>query len=114
MPYLLIQTNQSVSEDQINTLMSKASKTVSEILGKPENYVMVSIQASMRMLFAGTDQDLAYVELKSIGLPENSTPELSQALCSLINTELGIDKKRIYIEFANAERHMWGWDNRTF
>lgn len=114
MPYLLIQTNKNIAAERIQALMSKASKTVSEILGKSENYVMVAVQDSMHMLFAGTDQELAYVELKSIGLPEDTSPELSQGLCTLINSELGIDSKRIYIEFSNAQRHMWGWDNRTF
>lgn len=114
MPYLLIQTNRKMSEEQANSLMSKTSSTVSEILGKPENYVMVTIQHSQHMLFAGNHDHLAYLELKSIGLPENSTAELSQALCSLIHSDLGIDTGRIYIEFANAERHMWGWDKRTF
>jgi hypothetical protein len=75
---------------------------------------MVAIEAGQDMLFAGSSDPLAYLELKSIGLLETATPALSAALCQLISAELGIEQNRIYIEFANAARHLWGWDGTTF
>lgn len=114
MPYLKIQTNQTVDEDAQQALMKKASALVAGQLGKPENYVMVTIQPAQAMLFAGTDGPLAYLELKSIGLPESETKSLSESLCTLMAQELDIEKNRTYIEFANAPRHMWGWDGDTF
>ncbi len=114
MPYLLIRTNQNIDAGQQTEVLAAASICVAEQLGKPEQYVMVSLHQRQAMLFAGSDAPLAYLELKSIGLPENSTTQISKALCQLINTLLGIDTDRIYIEFSNAERHMWGWDEGTF
>jgi phenylpyruvate tautomerase PptA (4-oxalocrotonate tautomerase family) len=114
MPYLKIQTNQPLDEAAQLALMKKASTTVAGLLGKPENYVMVSIQPAQAMLFAGSDGPLAYLELKSIGLPESETKSLSDSLCTLMAQELDIEKNRTYIEFANASRHMWGWDGDTF
>lgn len=114
MPYLTIQTNKSIDDKLKSELMRQASQTVSEILGKPESYVMIALPPSMPMLFAGSDDPLAYLELKSIGLPDEATTALSEALCSMINESLGISKERIYIEFSNAQRHMWGWNGRTF
>lgn len=114
MPYLTIQTNKAIDEHSKTELMKQASQTVSEILGKPESYVMISLPPSMPMLFAGSDEPLAYLELKSIGLPAEATTALSEALCTMINGSLGIAKERIYIEFADAQRHMWGWNGRTF
>lgn len=114
MPYLTIQTNQVFDTAKSQQLMKKASQTVSELLGKPESYVMVAIPPAVPMLFAGSDDPLAYVELKSIGLPEEATSTLSDALCALINENLGIAKDRIYIEFANAKRTLWGWNGGTF
>jgi hypothetical protein len=35
-------------------------------------------------------------------------------LCGFITQELGIAAERIYIEFSGPERHMWGWNNKTF
>ncbi len=114
MPYLKIQTNQNIDQPGEQTLLREASTLVATELGKPENYVMVNIEPSRPMLFAGTDAATAYLELKSIGLAESQTKSLSAALCNLIHDKLNIPTERIYIEFANAPRSMWGWNKSTF
>jgi len=114
MPYLLIQTNQSMDDSQRRKLIQQSSTLVSGILGKSENYVMVAIQSSVPMVFAGNDQPLAFLQLKSLGLSESSTTEYSKALCELMNQELDINPNRIYIEFCSPDRHMWGWNKQTF
>ena len=112
MPLLIIRTNSSI--DDKNRLALEASQQVANILGKPESYVMININDNQTLIFAGSDQPAAYLELKSLGLPESQTSDLSSALCTFINEKLGIDSARIYIEFSNAERHMWGWKDGTF
>lgn len=114
MPYLKIKTNCELDKSAEQSLSMKASSTVSEQLGKPESYVMVETESGKSLVFAGSASPAVYMELKSIGLPENRTAELSAALCDLIGNELSVNTDRIYIEFANAERHLWGWDSRTF
>ena len=113
MPYLKIQTNQQLDPEQSQALISKASKLVASELGKSENYVMVSLTPPVPMLFAGSSEPTAYLELKSIGLPESRTADLSKALCNLM-ADLNIEPNRVYIEFADAPRTMWGWDGKTF
>lgn len=114
MPYLKIQTNITPDAKVQEKLLRKLSKSVAEQLGKPERYVMVAIEAGAPMIFAGDDAPLAYLELKSIGLPESSTTSLSGSLSELVGEGLGIPSDRIYIEFADAERKMWGWNGATF
>lgn len=114
MPYLKIQTNAALDEDNRNELLRQASQRVSELLGKPERYVMVALEPTPHMLFDGDPAPLAYLELKSIGLPEAKTGELSQALCRLMSETLGVAADRVYIEFAGAQRHLWGWNGGTF
>lgn len=114
MPYLSIQSNKALSPEQTQELLKNASQNVAEILGKPESYVMVSIPPAIPMSFAGSTDALAYLELKSIGLPETKTSQLSETLCNLVSTAMDIDPQRIYIEFSDAPRKMWGWDKRTF
>jgi len=114
MPYLMIQTNQTVDAATGKSLLARASSLVATELGKPESYVMLALEDETPMLFAGDNAPLAYLELKSIGLPESKTAPLSAALCSLMEETLGISKDRVYIEFANAERSMWGWNGGTF
>ncbi|MCO6411897.1 MAG: hypothetical protein J5I92_04055 [Thiogranum sp.] len=114
MPVLKILTNQSLDAATQKTLISRASQEVAAILGKPERYVMVSVEHNPAMLFGGSDAPLAYLELKSIGLPETRTPELSSSLCKLMHEQLGLAADRVYIEFADAPRAMWGWNGGTF
>ena len=114
MPLLKIQTNQELDSQQQNQLLSEASQLVAHELGKPENYVMVTIEPPVPMSFAGSTEPAAYLELKSIGLPESKTKDLSSALCNLIESKTHIGKGRIYIEFADAPRAMWGWNGGTF
>lgn len=114
MPYLLLRTNRHCTDESKQQLLSGLSSTTAEVLGKPERYVMVSLEDDRDMRFAGDDAPCAYLELKSIGLPEAQTARLSATLCELVNSELGIPQERIYIEFADAARHMWGWNGATF
>ncbi len=114
MPLLKIATNRDLDEAAAAHLARDASRAVAEMLGKPERYVMVDVAGGRVMTFAGTDEPLAYLELKSIGLPAERTAEFSAALCEMICTRLRVPKDRIYIEFADAERHMWGWNGGTF
>ncbi len=112
MPLLELSTNTSIGDAK--NLAKQASKLTAEILGKPESYVMVKIMPEQNLIFAGSDEPAAHVKLKSIGLPETNTAELSAKICDFISTELSINSARIYIEFSSPQRHMWGWDGRTF
>ncbi|HKK04847.1 MAG TPA: phenylpyruvate tautomerase MIF-related protein [Gammaproteobacteria bacterium] len=114
MPYLKIQTNRPVDDTTRQAALTRASALVAEALGKPERYVMVAMEPPVPMLFAGDDAPTAYLELKSIGLPAGRTAELSAALCEMAEAVLGIDRDRVYIEFTDAPRAMWGWNGGTF
>lgn len=114
MPTLKIQTNAPLTPDAEARVLAACSSRVAELLGKPEHYVMVILEPSAAMLFGGSDAPLAYVELKSLGLPESRTAELSAALCGLLEEQLGVPPGRVYIEFAAPPRHLFGYDGGTF
>lgn len=112
MPYLKIQTNIRIT-DKIK-IIQEATALLSTILGKLKQYIMVALEPAIDMVFAGTDDPLAFIELKSIGLPENETAALSAEVCEFIQKSLGIPKERIYIEFSDVKRHLFGWNGKTF
>ena len=95
-------------------LLGQCSRAVAQMLGKPERYVMVTIESGAAMLFAGSEAPCAYLELKSLGLPEEQTAKFSQTLCQLLSTELTVPTERIYIEFSSPAPKLWGWDSGTF
>ena len=114
MPYLNIQTNRKLSSEQEAVILRKSSALVATILGKPEEYVMVSLKDEVPMLFAGSDAPLAYLELKSIGLQAEKTKDFAKEFCEFVSTELDIPGERVYVKFNDAQRSMWGWNGDTF
>ena len=114
MPLLTITTNISLDDETAQRLCKDASAHTASLLGKPESYVMVSLQPGTIMSFTGDSSPCAMLELKSLGLPEQQTAEFSESLCDFLNQQTGIKPERIYIQFSGPERHMWGWDKRTF
>jgi phenylpyruvate tautomerase len=114
MPYLTIQTNLPLSKKAERAVMTTASRLIAEQLEKPESFVMVALQPNTPMLFAGSDDPVAFIELKSIGLPTRKTKELCQSLCELVEGHLGIERDRVYVKFINVKGSMWGWKGDTF
>ncbi|EEF79123.1 phenylpyruvate tautomerase MIF-related protein [Methylophaga thiooxydans] len=111
MPYLNIVTNQEVKDEA--SLLKLASQTVSKISGKPESYVMVAVEQKANMLFGGSDAPTAILDYRALGLP-GDRQAFSDALCTLINEQLGIDGGRVYISMTDSERQNWGWNHSTF
>jgi phenylpyruvate tautomerase len=114
MPTLRILTNVQIPADQRNGVLVGASRMLADMIGKPESYVMVMLEDGRDMLFAGTSAPAAFLEVKSLGLPENKTPEYSRTLCDFIVAAVGVPAERIYIEFATPPRHLFGWNGGTF
>lgn len=113
MPVLSISTNCEVNANQAETIR-QFSRATAEMLGKPESYVMVMIRHEPLLGFAGTTDPCAYLELKSIGLPGDQTKTFSRILCDLVESALGVPASRTYIEFSDAQRHLFGWNGATF
>lgn len=112
MPYFEIKTNKKLAETKQSVLLAKMSDLVKEELGKPEKFIMTSITGDVPMLMDRSKESIAFVQFKSIGLPD--TKKLSSAICKLINQEMDISVDRIYIEFTDEPRSMFGWNGSTF
>jgi len=114
MPLLRIETNISLDASDAQALVTQASQAVSGGLGKPERYVMVTVQSDVPMLMAGTPEPAAFLDCRSIGLPDGKTEALSNALCEMIERAIGVPQDRVYINFADIPRNLWGWNGGTF
>jgi phenylpyruvate tautomerase len=62
MPYLKISTNKTLDAERKHNLLKTASKMVATELGKPEQYVMVSVESPVQIQFAGTEELCAFLE----------------------------------------------------
>jgi len=114
MPYLKVQTNVEFSKDAKDQILGNLTDLISKELGKPEQFIMVVIQASQSMIFGGSFDPVIYIELRSIRLPEAHTKSLSGSISRLIMDQMNIKSDRIFINFVNVEPHMWGYNSSTF
>lgn len=114
MPYLAVSTNAEISKETANLFLKEASQAVADVTGKPEQYVMVKIAAGQPLLFAGTDEPAAFLELKSIGFPHTGVEGIATSLCSLASQHLGIRGERIFVVFQDVKAAMWGQDGEMF
>src|SRR5436309_13383954 len=114
MPLLTLETTVAISDDKQKALLSSLSKTVAETIGKPEQYVMVTIsQAAMAM--SGKPGNAAFMDIRSIGgLSGDVNRKLSQQVCKLLNDSLGIPPDRVYLNFSDVDAGNWGWNGSTF
>jgi phenylpyruvate tautomerase len=114
MPYFSIETNQTIDQASSRELMKKTSAFIAELLSKPESYVMIAIKPGTPLIFAGSDEPTAFVRLKSIGLPKDRCSELSEKICGFVEQELKVPPNRVFIDFKDLARDMFGWNAKTF
>jgi phenylpyruvate tautomerase PptA (4-oxalocrotonate tautomerase family) len=114
MPLLRLETNAALSDDQRKQLPAALSKVVAETIGKPEQYVMVTIGPAA-MLMSGKSGDAAFVDIRSIGgLSADVNRQLSQKVCALLAQHLQVSQNRVYLNFTDVEAGSWGWNGSTF
>ena len=113
MPYFSIETNKSIDKSSTQELMGLTSTFISELVGKPEQVLMVSIKPDTPLIFAGNDSPVAFVRLKSIGLPKDRCSEFSESICGFVEKELGIPQDRVFIDFIELDGKMFGWNGKT-
>lgn len=111
MPLFKIISNTELTDKE--DFIAKASAAVAAALGKTEKFVMVIHSHQPDMIFSGSADPAMFVELKSIGLPKNKTAEISSELMGFLQQETGVLPQRIFIEFTDVQREMWGWNSGT-
>ena len=114
MPLLRIQTNVAVPADKADALLSQGTDLIVNEMNKPREYVQVVVESEVAIAFAGTQEASAFVELRSLGLPEEMARLLSEKICGLLEVQLAIPSARVFINFFDFPRSMWGWDGKTF
>jgi phenylpyruvate tautomerase len=114
MPYLKVQTNKSFSSNEQQIFLKECSTLISMELGKPEKYVMTAFAPNVEMTLGGSDEPSLFLQLKSIGLPDTKTKDLSNKFATLASEKLEIAKDRVFIEFMDVPRGFWGWNGILF
>jgi len=114
MPLLKLETTTALSDGQRQHLIASLSRIVADTIGKPEQYVMVTI-GQAAILMSGKPGAAAFVDVRSIGgLTGDVNRKLSEQVCKLLEESLGIPSGRVYLNFTDVKAAAWGWNGSTF
>jgi len=114
MPLLKLCAPATLTEAATSELLLAASKLIAEATGKPEDYVMVTLDKTAACM-AGTTAPTVCAEVKAIGgLTPKVNREISQRLCALCEKVLHVPAARVYITFTEVPASNWGWNGKTF
>ena len=114
MPLLKLETTAVIPEAKQQALLASLSKAVAETIGKPEQYVMVTV-SQVAMLMSGKPGDAAFADIRSIGgLGQDVNRKLSQQICKLLKDSLGLSPDCVYLNFTDVDAGNWGWSGSTF
>jgi len=114
MPSLRLQTNLPADAPALDTLPGALSPLLAEALGKPESYVQIVVQPGALISFGGSAEGPSvFAMLTSIGLPEEKTKPLAKIICGELQ-RVGVPPERVFLEFHDSPRPMFGWNGDTF
>lgn len=113
MPFIDSKITVKMSEEKKETIKTQMGKMIS-VLHKPESYLMVGIDDSYDLWFAGKKLDRgAYVEVSLFGSASSSDYEkLTGEICSLFEKELDIPASKVYVTYHPVSN--WGWNGGNF
>ncbi|MDX2232837.1 MAG: phenylpyruvate tautomerase MIF-related protein [Leptolyngbyaceae cyanobacterium bins.349] len=115
MPLIKVQASIAPDAAQIAVLLKTLSASLAKHTGKPESYVMTAFEPGIAMTFGGTTDPVCYIEVKSVGtFSPAQTRAMSQDFCQTVSAAIAVPTNRVYIEFAEAKGHLWGWNGSTF
>jgi len=116
MPLARIVTNVPLPDAEPRArLLGDVSRALARLFSKPERWAMTCLEPTAHMSFGGSVEPAAYVEVKNVGtLSEAHAKEVSAALTALVSAALGVPAERVYLEMAEAEGRLWGWNGGTF
>lgn len=110
MPFIKTSTNINIDENKKEVLKTRFGTAIS-IMGKPESYLMLEFEDAKTMYFAGSNEPLAFVDIKVLG-SANNTNEMTKEVTKILSEELNLPPNRIYIAYKDYSD--WGFNGNNF
>lgn len=113
MPMIETKVTMQLSEEKRDVLKTEFGKAIA-IMGKPESYLMINLVDNQDLYFAGKKLDKgAYVDVKVFGsVDDNASGKMTARLCEILEKELGIPCKAVYVSYWGTAN--WGWNGGNF
>ena len=113
MPFIDVKTNRKFTFEEENLIKEELGNLINIFPNKSERYLMINLTYSRSMYFSGTNESLAYVEVKLY-------KEVNKEICNiftkkvtdLISNTLRINIDRIYVSYFFT--NIWGFCGENF
>lgn len=114
MPFINSRVSIPMTEPQKETVKEKLGRAISIIPGKTEKWLMIEFADNCDLYFQGNKKEAsAFVEIKVFGsIPEDCLDELTRTVCGIYETDLQINKERVYVKYEEIGK--WGWNGSNF
>jgi phenylpyruvate tautomerase PptA (4-oxalocrotonate tautomerase family) len=114
MPLMTIRSAAKIDDTAVSSMLSACSAKLAELLAQPEAYVMTLFDRPASMTMAGTANPCCLVEIRSVvKLSSDQTQAMAQAFCPMLAEHLGVPPNRIFLNFTDFPRTMWGFNGST-
>jgi phenylpyruvate tautomerase len=114
MPLMTIRSTATIDDSEVGPMLAACSAKLAELLAQPEAYVMTLFERSTGMTMAGTADPCCLVEVRSIvELTNDQTRAVAGSFCSLLGEVLSVPADRIFLNFTDFRRAMWGFNGST-
>ncbi len=113
MPFIDAKVTMPVSAESRENIKNRLGRAI-PILNKSETYLMVGIEDSYDLYMAGNKLDRgAYVSVSLFGsAPSSAYSRMTGEICSILEQELGIPGKSVYVTYHGVND--WGWNGSNF
>lgn len=109
MPFVDLRTNATPSEAVVARLLRDLSEITAKHLKKSSEITMSGVSAGEALSFRGNLEPAAFLEVRSIGLPDRlARGAIAAELTELLDDVLDIPADRVFIVFRDVPRDQWG------
>ncbi len=115
MPCIQIKTNTKVNNEKAEALKTALGKTIENLPGKTEDWLMITLEDDCRIWFRGeTGRPMAVIEVKVWGdhIDRAGSERMTAEICELFQKELGVSPKDLYVRYLASMD--WGWNGGNF
>jgi phenylpyruvate tautomerase len=114
MPLMTIRSAAEIDEVKMSSMLSACSAKLAELLAQPEDYVMTLFDRPGGMTMAGTADACCLIEIRSVvELSGKQTLAMAQAFCPMVAEHLRVTPDRVFINFTDFRKAMWGFNGAT-
>ena len=116
MPTFILHTSlKTIDSPTEEVLHHEIRRIIAQCIGKSEDFVLTIFNPNTSMQFGAKAGISAYCEVKNVGvLSPDTTNQITGFMTEILSTKLKISPEQLYIEFQESERHLWGWNGKTF